>query len=113
MIVGGDGRDTLEGLKGDDIFFGGRGDDTMDGGSGGESSCLRTTSATIASCRSMKPAGRTRPAGLSAFGITAATFDSDVDIARVRNNTVITIGDDTITLVGVKNGIDIHDFLLV
>jgi hypothetical protein len=58
------------------------------------------------------PSGGQDLLDISALSITAATFDSDVEIMRVRNNTLITIGDDTITLAGVKNGVDIHDFLL-
>jgi hypothetical protein len=112
-IVGGNGEDKLDGLWGDDIFFGGLGNDTMDGGSGGD---LFMFDDDFGEDRILSfdanPFGGQDLLDISALGITAATFDSLVDIDRVKNSTVITIGDDAITLVGVKNGVDISDFLL-
>lgn len=112
-IVGGDGGDTLEGLWGDDTFFGGLGDDTMDGGSGGDIFVFENNFGDdrILSFDA-RPLGGQDLLDISALGITAATFNSLVDIEQVQNSTVITIGGDTIALVGVKNGVDITDFLL-
>lgn len=113
MLAGGDGRDTLVGRGGNDIFFGGHGDDTMDGGSGSD---LFVFDDDFGNDRVLSfdanPVGGQDLLDISALGITAAMFDSAVDIARFRGNTVITIDDDTITLVGVKRDVDISDFLL-
>jgi hypothetical protein len=59
------------------------------------------------------PSGGQDLLDVTALNISAVNFNSLVDIDRVGNSTLITIGDDTITLVGVKNGVDFHDFILV
>lgn len=113
-ISGGNGRDVLTGLKGDDIFFGGLGNDTMDGGSGAD---LFVFQDAFGHDRILSfdanPFGGQDLLDISALGITAATFASDVDITRFGGNTVVTIDGDSIVLSGVRNGVDINDFILV
>ena len=115
QLTGGDGMDTLLGLKGNDIFYGGRGDDTMDGGSGTDIFVLEDDFGfdRILSFDS-KPSGGQDLLDVSALGITAANFNSQVEITRLGGNTtLISIGEDTILLAGVnKESVDIHDFLL-
>ena len=113
QITGGDGNDVLKGLKGNDTIGGGGGNDTMDGGFGND---IFEFLADFGDDRILffdnNPSNGQDLLNVAALGITAANFDNLVDIDKVGNNTLITIGDDTITLVGVKDGVDVNDFIL-
>ena len=108
FVFGGDGDDVLDGGLGDDILFGGAGQDILvfhesfgrdrvhdfdaDGGGGQDR------------------------IDISALGITAETFDALVSITTAGGDTVVSIGDQIITLLGVDgvggNAITQSDFML-
>jgi hypothetical protein len=95
------------------VLEGGLGNDKMDGGSGNDVFLFGDD---FGDDRILSfdydPSGGQDQLDVTALNISAANFDSLVDIDKVANNTLIAIGDDTITLVGVKNGIDISDFIV-
>lgn len=111
------GDDTLRGMLGNDTLNGGAGDDIMNGGLGNDSFVF---AAGFGDDRirgfDARPAGGQDILDISAFGITAATFDDEVEIADVDDDTLVTLLDsgDTIRLVGIKNSaaVTIDDFLL-
>jgi hypothetical protein len=56
--------------------------------------------------------GQVRLQLISSLGVTLATFNTMVNISGLAGNTVITIGTDTITLLGVNSAnVDANDFL--
>jgi Ca2+-binding RTX toxin-like protein len=111
-IISGNGDDELCGLHGADILDAGRGDDLLDGGNGADIFLFR---AGFGDDRVLafdfNPSGGQDRMDISAL-VLAANFNSEVDIDRVGNNTVVTIDGESIVLAGVKSGIDRTDFIL-
>ena len=102
-LNGGEGNDTLTGAAGNDTYVGGGGDDLMIGGAGNDFFLFDTGSGndTVTGFDS-NPAGGQDLLDISALGITAATFAASVSIVQSGANTVVTIGDSSITLIGVQ-----------
>jgi Ca2+-binding RTX toxin-like protein len=122
-LDGGNGADTLDGGAGDDnlggggandVLIGGLGNDVMAGGGGLDTFVFSGAfgSDTISDFDE-NPTGGQDLLDISAFGVTAATFASLVNIAQVGANVVITINGQTITLLGeTAANITSADFIL-
>jgi Ca2+-binding RTX toxin-like protein len=117
-IDGGTGADNLSGLAGNDTLIGGTGDDSMDGGKGNDTFVFAAGFGDD-TIRGFDANGRR---GQDLLDISAYGFDDDgefaanVSIADMGNYTVVTIGDDTITLLSVtgagNNVITQADFII-
>tara|TARA_R110002020_G_scaffold364263_4_gene576646 strand:+ start:33934 stop:39507 length:5574 start_codon:yes stop_codon:yes gene_type:complete len=122
-IAGGLGSDTIFGNGGSDTIFGGGGDDTLVGGGGNDSLTGGAGNDTFVFAPGFgddlingfdaNPAGGQDLLDISASGINAGSFAAEVDINQVGGDTVITIGSDTITLIGVAEAtVTQADFIL-
>jgi Ca2+-binding RTX toxin-like protein len=118
VISTGAGNDIIFGGAGNDTISGGTGNDTMDGGAGTDVFLFTTNfgNDTIAGF-DFNPGGGGGGPGQDflrlnpALGITAANFAANVSIAQSGADTLITIGGNTITLLGVAaNQINVTDF---
>nr|WP_279630501.1 peroxidase family protein [Buttiauxella warmboldiae] len=132
LLDGGDGNDTLLGGNGNDAMIGGAGDDTltagtgadilngetgndiMDGGTGND---IFAFSASFGQDRingfDSNANGGQDYLDLSLLGITSVNFASSVGIAANGGNTLVTVGTDVITLVGVNSTtVNMGDFIL-
>ena len=108
------GADNLAGGSGNDILIGGAGNDTMNGGNNLDTFAFAAGfgADTITGFDS-NPVGGQDVLDISALGITAATFAANVSIAQQGASVVVTIGGDTITLLGQSlANVTIADFLL-
>jgi Ca2+-binding RTX toxin-like protein len=114
----GAGADTIFGGAGNDTINGGTGNDTMDGGAGTDVFLFTTNfgNDTIAGF-DFNPGGGGGGPGQDflrlnpALGITAANFAANVSIVQSGADTLITIGGNTITLLGVAaNQVNVTDF---
>ena len=123
VINGGTGADTLNSGNGNDVITGGAGNDTMNGGGGFDTFKFAALFGAdiIAGFDANPGTGGQDFLDISALGITAATFATNVTIAAgpVAGSTLVTIvGGGTIQLNGVAfpgtvaNRIDIADFIL-
>ncbi|HKM95308.1 MAG TPA: heme peroxidase, partial [Buttiauxella sp.] len=134
-LDGGDGVDDLQGGTGNDVIVGGTGDDVLTGGigtdrlsgqagndnmNGGTGSDTFVFSASVGLDRDRIADFDSNVAGgqdfidLSLLGINANNFASSVAITANNGNTVVTIGDDNITLVGINaTTVNINDFNLI
>ncbi|MGF6691720.1 Ca2+-binding RTX toxin-like protein [Metapseudomonas resinovorans] len=103
LLQGGDGADVLRGETGNDVLVGGAGNDLMDGGSGSD---IFQFSAGFGHDQIIgfdsNPAGGQDVLDISALGISAANFAASVAISGTVAQTTLTIGADSITLVGVN-----------
>ena len=116
------GADTLNGGGDVDTLIGGAGNDTMNGNAGNDIFVFApgfgndTINAFDANPGPNPPALNQDLLDISAMGITAATFATSVTIAVLGTDTQVTIGGDTILLVGVSgvgaNAITVQDFVL-
>ena len=126
-LIGLLGNDTLNGGGGADIMNGGGGNDTMNGGNGNDTFIFAAGfgNDTINGFDANPAGGGQDLLNISAFGITAALFSSEVSIQVVGSSTLVTIDtngfltpgtDGTFTLVGVTgiapNVITSADFIL-
>jgi Ca2+-binding RTX toxin-like protein len=97
IIEGGAGNDNLSGGGGDDVFVfnTGFGDDRLQGFDG-------------------DPTSGQDLLDISSLGVTAVSFNSDVIISDAGLHTLVTLGDDSILLVGVADHTTISsaDFIL-
>lgn len=114
VMIGGAGADTLSGGSGDDILNGQEGNDILDGGAGSD---IFAFGANFGQDRitgfDSNPNGGQDFLDLVLLGINAGNFASSVSITGNNGNTIVTIGTDTITLVGVNsNTVNIGDFYL-
>ncbi|MDH4558424.1 calcium-binding protein [Pseudomonas sp. BN417] len=103
-LVGGAGNDVLAGGLGNDIMNGGLGNDMFVFGSGHDAVLGFGAN----------PDGAHDQINVAGLGITAASFAADVAISGVAGSTVVTIGANTLTLVGVADAasITLADFIL-
>ncbi|MFZ6048589.1 peroxidase family protein [Pseudomonas sp. CR3202] len=106
VIVGGTGQDFLNGGLGNDTMVGGLGNDTFMFAAGFGQDRLFSFDA--------DPAGGQDLLDVTALGITAANFAANVNIQAVAGSTQVSIGADSITLVGVADAGSVTqaDFIL-
>lgn len=114
VMIGGAGADTLSGGSGDDILNGQEGNDILDGGTGSD---IFAFGANFGQDRitgfDSNPNGGQDFLDLVLLGINAGNFASNVSITGNNGNTIVTIGTDTITLVGVNSTtVNMGDFYL-
>ncbi len=110
-LIGGGGADVLDGGRDNDVLIGGAGDDGMTGGAGNDTFVFASGfgNDTITGFDANLAGGQDflDISGLG-LGITAANFASLVTITDLGNDTLITIGANTITLLGVTgNGANV------
>jgi Ca2+-binding RTX toxin-like protein len=112
VINGGDGADTINAGGGNDTITGGAGNDSMNGGAGNDTFIFASGfgADTITGFDALAAGGQDR---LQLLGVTSlANFSTMVTISGSAGNTLITIGTDTITLLGVNSAnVDASDFL--
>ena len=123
IITGNTGNNHLFGLGGNDDLRGGAGNDVLEGGTGAD----RLTGGAGTDTFVFAPGGGAdriidfdaNPAGgqdrmdISALGVSAGTFASRVSIAQTGAATTVTIGSQSILLVGTQaSTIDQSDFVL-
>jgi Ca2+-binding RTX toxin-like protein len=115
-MVGGAGSDTLSGGDGNDRITGGAGNDSMNGGTGNDTFLFAAGfgSDTIAGFDANAAGGQDLLDLDSSLGVTAANFASQVVITDLGANTQVTIGANSIMLLGVNgvgaNAITVDDF---
>jgi Ca2+-binding RTX toxin-like protein len=117
-LEGNAGNDILNGFGGNDVLLGGGGNDTMNGGVGTDTFVF--AAAGFGNDRingfDANAVGGQDLLDISGMGINAGNFAASVLIQDLGNNTLVTIGTDTITLVGVNgvgaNTITQADFIL-
>ena len=104
-VMGGAGSDTLDGGAGNDALFGGAGNDVFKFLAGFGQDTITDFDA--------NPAGGQDLMDISALGISAANFTASVQIAALGLGTKVTIGGNSINLIGVAPAtIDSTDFKL-
>ena len=121
-IEGRNGNDTINAGGGNDTLVGGDGNDTLIGGTGFDTFVFEaagfdsdTITGTLATeiFDSVGGVGAQDFLDIAGLGITNATFAGSVGIAASGVDTVITIGADQITLIGVNSAtVDVTDFIL-
>ncbi|MDZ4280055.1 MAG: peroxidase family protein [Hydrogenophaga sp.] len=114
QLLGLDGNDTLIGNGGNDTLNGGAGDDSMVGGAGNDIFVFGSGFGHDAITGfDSAPAGGQDRLNISALGINAGNFGASVSISAVGGNTLIGLGADSITLVGVNAAtVTQQDFIL-
>ncbi|UUZ70497.1 calcium-binding protein [Polaromonas sp. P2-4] len=124
LIVSGNGADTLDGGAGNDTLNSGAGHDELTGGTGNDIltggygndmfkfSALGFGSDRVTDFDTDALFGQDL-LNISGLGITAATFATSVTIAQQGADTLVTIGADSIQLIGVSSAsVNASDFLL-
>ena len=115
QLLGLDGNDNLIGNGGNDTLNGGAGDDSMVGGAGNDIFVFGSGfGQDVITGFDSAPAGGQDLLDISALGITAGNFGANVSVsAIVGGGTLIGIGADSITLVGVNSAtVTQQDFIL-
>ena len=118
VLLGGAGGDTIAGGAGDDTITGGAGNDTTNGNGGNDRLRFEANfGSDTVNGFDADPAGGQDRIDLAPLGIRAATFAANVTLTRNNNNTIVRIGANTITVVGVRPGnnrdqLTVADFLL-
>jgi Ca2+-binding RTX toxin-like protein len=116
-LSGGNGNDRLNGGGGHDKLAGGAGNDIMDGGAGNDTFIFAPGfgNDVITGFDANSNGGQDR-LDISVLGFDAIEFAASVDIQDMGNDTLVTIGSDTILLRGVngagRNAITQDDFIL-
>jgi len=116
-LIGGDGVDSLNGGAGNDILIGGAGNDIMNGGADNDTFVFAAGFGNdVITGFDANPTGGQDLLDISGLGITAATFATDVIITDLGSDTLVSIGIDSVLLVGVNgvgaNAITQQDFIL-
>ncbi|WP_324074280.1 MAG: peroxidase family protein [Erythrobacter sp.] len=114
MLIGGRGRDILFGGEGIDTLSGGKGADYLDGGEGadvlfggkGSDAFVFGDGDLVLDFRSDDDL-----IDLTALGITEATFEEQVSFTRMGNDTMISVGSQSMTLKNTQQ-VDMDDFRL-
>jgi Ca2+-binding RTX toxin-like protein len=114
VITGASGNDSISGGGGNDTIVGGAGNDTMAGGTGND---IFVFGSGFGQDRitgfDANPVGGQDLLNISALGINAGNFGANVVISAVGVDTLIGIGADSITLVGVNAAtVTQQDFIL-
>ena len=117
QLFGGASGDNLSGGAGNDQLTGGAGNDIMDGGAGTDTFVFAPGfGADVINGFDANPTGGQDLLDISILGITSGNFAASVTIADLGSDMQVTIGGNTITLIGVNgvgaNTITIQDFLL-
>jgi Ca2+-binding RTX toxin-like protein len=133
VITGGVGNDTLNGASGGDTLLGGAGNDILDGGAGndamtggaGNDTMFASTgddvfvfAAAFGNDRIIgfdtDAAGGQDLLNIAGLNITAASFNSSVNVVDLGADTLLNFGADSITLVGVADATTVtaSDFIL-
>lgn len=100
-LNGGDGDDNLSGGAGVDTLIGGIGNDAMNGNAGNDTFVFSGAfGADTITGFDEDAAGGQDLLNVSALGVTAANFATNVTIAQLGANVVVTIGGQSITLIG-------------
>jgi Ca2+-binding RTX toxin-like protein len=116
-LIGGDGVDSLNGGAGNDTLIGGVGNDIMNGGADNDTFVFAAGFGNdVITAFDANPTGGQDLLDISGLGITAATFATDVLITDLGSDTLVSIGTDSILLVGVNgvgaNTVTQQDFIL-
>jgi Ca2+-binding RTX toxin-like protein len=114
VINGGSGADTINAGGGNDTITGGAGNDILNGGADNDTFIFASGfgADTITGFDALAAGGQDRLQLNSSLGVTLANFTTMVNISNSAGNTLITIGTDTITLLGVNSAnVDANDFL--
>jgi Ca2+-binding RTX toxin-like protein len=114
VINGGGGADTINAGGGNDTITGGAGNDILNGGADNDTFIFASGfgADTITGFDALAAGGQDRLQLSSSLGVTLANFTTMVNISNSAGNTLITIGTDTITLLGVNSAnVDASDFL--
>jgi Ca2+-binding RTX toxin-like protein len=112
VIAGGEGGDELYGRNGNDTLIGGAGNDTINGGAGNDVIVFGPGNDTVMGFDA-NPVNGQDMLDLTSIGITAATFATQVSISQTGSDTLVAIGTDSVTLVGINAGtVSQGDFLL-
>ncbi|MDX1253639.1 MAG: calcium-binding protein, partial [Oceanisphaera sp.] len=123
-ILGSIGNDTLNGLAGNDKLEGGAGDDLLNGGLGNDVLVGGLGNDTFIFAAGFgndritdfdaNPANGQDLLNIAALGVTAANFAANVTIADVGADTLVSVGGDSIRLVGIADATTINqtDFVL-
>ena len=133
VITGGVGNDNLNGADGNDTLLGGLGNDIIDGGAGNDSITGGAGNDTMNASSGddvfvfglafgndriigfdANAAGGQDMLNFAALNITAATFNTSVNVVDLGADTLLNFGAGSITLVGVAdpNTISASDFIL-
>ena len=116
VLDGGSNDDALNGGGGADSITGGLGNDTMNGGAGNDTYVFAAGFGhdTIQAVFDANPGGGGQDRlDISGLGITAETFGASVEITDLGVDTLVTIGGNTITILGIApSAITQADFLL-
>lgn len=113
-LWGGSGNDILSAGASADRLVGGAGNDWMDGGSGNDTFVFAGGFGhdTIEGFDANAVNGQDK-LDIAALGINAGNFGASVNIAAAGSDTLITIGSNSITLLGIAAGeVNVSDFLL-
>ena len=114
-LLGGAGNDFLDGGAGNDSVAGGAGNDTMDASSGND---MFVFGLAFGNDRIIgfdaNAAGGQDLLNFAALNITAATFNTSVNVVDLGADTLLNFGAGSITLVGVAdpNTVSAADFIL-
>jgi len=102
-LTGGSSADSLQGMAGDDTLKGGGGNDVMDGGAGNDTFVFAPGFGAdrIVGFDADARNGQDR-LDISGLGITAETFAANVIIEDLGRDTLVTIGNSSVLLEGVK-----------
>src|SRR6185369_8212883 len=116
VITGGSGADTLSGSGGADTLAGGLGNDILNGGAGNDLFVFAGSGFGNDTIQDFEanPVGGQDLLDISQMGITAATFGAAVTITDLGADTLVSIGGDSILLLGIANANTITqtDFVL-
>ena len=105
MLFGGEGNDTLTGGKGAYYLYGGEGADTLFGGKGSDTFVFGDGDLVL------DFQSGDDIIDLTALGITEATFEEQVNFTSMGNDTLISVGSQSMTLKNTQQ-IDMDDFSL-
>ena len=117
-LIGNGAVNSLNGGAGNDVLIGGAGNDVMNGGADNDIFVFADGFGNdMISQFDANATGGQDLLDISDLGITAATFATDVSIVDLGNDTLVTIGANTMTLLGVNgvgaNTITQQDFILL
>lgn len=110
--IGGSAADTIAGNTAANVLTGGGGNDTLSGGSGNDRFVFASGFGSDTISDFTAGSGSDDTLDFTSYGYTTyAEIQSNVSIADVSGNAVLTIGSDSVTLTGVaSSSLDVDDF---